>query len=420
MTSERKKAQIRRIMELKERLGAVIYAHYYQRSEVKALSDFTGGSRAILRRAAVSRARSIVVCGVDFMERAVARLRPDVQVAAPRADAACPFSQAAGPELVRAARALCPGRPLAAGMKAREDVLDLCDLDLSLEAARDASLDRPLAGAGGFCRVGSLARSGSRRLSLALSLGRLPGQSPAPERAIPGDGGLFSPAVLPGLDSLSGAPGLEAYGDLAPRCAIHAQVTVEEAARARAAYPGAMLCANGMCVPEVKGLCDVAGDSDRLAGFVAGSGAGEFVVFCEAGLAETLSAAYPEKVFRETETEMFCPSMKLTNVKDVLKALEDLEAAAAGGASAIALESGSVPDVAGTSEVAAAPAVAGAAGVGAALEAAGSAETDAGLRLREAPEAREALAAFKAKEAMEALEAFKAAGLGEFPGGAGR
>jgi quinolinate synthase len=43
----------------------------------------------------------------------------------------------------------------------------------------------------------------------------------------------------------------------------------------------------------------------------------------EAGLSESLGQAYPEKEFFEPGLEIFCPSMKLTNIKDILRALED-------------------------------------------------------------------------------------------------
>ncbi|MDR3154762.1 MAG: quinolinate synthase NadA [Deltaproteobacteria bacterium] len=333
MLSERKKIQVRRIMELKEILGAEILAHYYQRSEVKGLSDFVGGSRSILRRAAVSRARALIVCGVDFMAAAAARLRPDLPVIAPRQDAGCPYSRAAGPELAREARLRDPGLILAAGLKARPDVIAHCDLDLSLEAASDASLDS--APAAGF-------RAPSSGIRIPDSVFFSPAPAPAFHLRASAGSASRRVAILPGL---TGGPEGEAPGErlcgIAPACAIHAQTTAEEAARARATYPGALLGANVLCLPEVREACDFSGDSDGLARLVASLPAREYVLFCEAGLSETLEGRHPGSVFRTTETEMFCPNMKLTNVKDVLRALEALEAGAFPEAAALGpLEAG--------------------------------------------------------------------------------
>ncbi|MDR1036673.1 MAG: quinolinate synthase NadA [Deltaproteobacteria bacterium] len=373
MKSERKRNQARRIIELREILGAEILSHFYQRADVKALSDLVGGSRAVLRRAAVSPARALVVCGVDFMVRAVARLRPDIPVVYPRPDAVCPMSAKAGPETALAARRAFPCRRLAAGMKARADVAELCDADHSLDAAEDASLDLPLEGAPGSAGTGLGAGvSGSFTLRLvdtgpssrqglsscqgpSVRQGLSSSQGPSvrqglscrqvpsslqsqsfrqgssvrlgpPSRQGPSD---RDTAVLPLLDlEPSGIPGRLAYGDLAPVCAIHDQVEAAEVSRLREEFPAAVFGANSMCSPEVKAMCDFCGDADALARTVATSGAPEFLLFCEAGLSETLAQAFPAKIFRETETEMFCPSMKLTNVKDVLRALEGLVPAA--------------------------------------------------------------------------------------------
>jgi hypothetical protein len=144
--------------------------------------------------------------------------------------------------------------------------------------------------------------------------------------------------MLPGLDLLRPAgagspssggfsdarPGREVFGDLAPLCHIHAQVSADEILAARAMYPEAVVGANALCLPEVRAMADFSGDADALCGWVKGSEAKEFIIFCEAGLSDTMAGLFPDKVFRETETEMFCPNMKLTNIKDVLRALESL------------------------------------------------------------------------------------------------
>jgi quinolinate synthase len=46
------------------------------------------------------------------------------------------------------------------------------------------------------------------------------------------------------------------------------------------------------------------------------------LVVAESGLVESLAEAFPESRFFETEVEVFCPNMKLVNIKDVLAALE--------------------------------------------------------------------------------------------------
>ncbi|MDR2611465.1 MAG: quinolinate synthase NadA [Deltaproteobacteria bacterium] len=357
MPSERKRDQIRRILELRDALNAEILAHYYQRAEVKALADLVGGSRAILRRAAVSRAGALVICGVDFMAAAAARLRPDLPVLVPRPDASCPYSAAAGPVLVREARALAPGIALACGMKARADVIALCDVDLSLEAASDASLD--CAGVAARRQAAGPAPAAPTRGAAARAA------FPARPRPL---AWRDETAVLPGLDLLpSGRPGSAVFGESAPVCHIHAQVTAGELGALRLRHPRARVGANDLCLPGVRALADFTGDADALARGALSGPDGEYLLLCEAGLAETLAAACPGKTFLEPDTEMFCPNMKLTNIKDVLRVMEEHAASGRAGppAAAAAAGPGGFPDPPGAAGPPAAGVAAGEPGAGA-------------------------------------------------------
>jgi quinolinate synthase len=69
-------------------------------------------------------------------------------------------------------------------------------------------------------------------------------------------------------------------------------------------------------------MADFTGDSQSIFDWCASMPGGRFLVVAESGLAESLSESFPESLFFEIETEMFCPSMKLVNIKDVLAALE--------------------------------------------------------------------------------------------------
>jgi len=75
---------------------------------------------------------------------------------------------------------------------------------------------------------------------------------------------------------------------------------------------------NMLCRPEVRAAADFVGDSAGLNRFCSESRARDFIIVSEAGLAEFLTLARPEKNFYETEAEMFCPNMKLTNLKTVI------------------------------------------------------------------------------------------------------
>jgi quinolinate synthase len=99
---------------------------------------------------------------------------------------------------------------------------------------------------------------------------------------------------------------------------VHELATAEDLAAARAAHPGAVAAVNLLCRPEVRAAADFVGDSAGLRRFCAAGRAEEFIIVSEAGLAEFLAADMPDRRFHETEAELFCPNMKLTNLKSII------------------------------------------------------------------------------------------------------
>jgi quinolinate synthase len=110
-------------------------------------------------------------------------------------------------------------------------------------------------------------------------------------------------------------------------CQVHELATAEDLAQARGLHPGATVAVNLLGRPEVRAAADFVGDSAGISRFCSESRARDFIIVSEAGLAEFLTLARPEKNFYETEAEIFCPNMKLTNLKAVIDRLKSLEAA---------------------------------------------------------------------------------------------
>ncbi|MDR2352668.1 MAG: quinolinate synthase NadA, partial [Deltaproteobacteria bacterium] len=106
-----------------------------------------------------------------------------------------------------------------------------------------------------------------------------------------------------------------------PPCQIHAQIEESELHEARRAHPLAKVVVNRLCLSQVKALADFIGDAQELENFIAKSEAREFILVTESGLGESLRLNHPGKKIHELQTEMFCPNMKLTNIKDILAAM---------------------------------------------------------------------------------------------------
>ena len=266
------------IRDLAASRGVDILAHFYQRAEIKAVADFVGGSYEVVERAlAAGPGRRVLVCGASFMVEAVLAGRPRAEIWTPRTDLACPLADAVSPEEVREARRRFPRALVVVDMKARPEIRALADLEISPATA-------------------------------AEKLTRLGG---APLLALPG----------PHLVDWAGFGAQVAWRWPRAVCQVHELATADDLAEARAGHPGAPVAVNMLCRPELRAAADFVGDSAALSRFCAESRARDFIIVSEAGLAEFLASARPEKNFYETEAEMFCPNMKLTNLKTVIDRL---------------------------------------------------------------------------------------------------
>ncbi|MDR2724723.1 MAG: quinolinate synthase NadA, partial [Candidatus Adiutrix sp.] len=259
-----------------------ILAHFYQRAEIKAVADFVGGSYEVVEKAlAAGPGRRVLICGASFMVEAAQAGRPRAEIWTPRTDLSCPLAEAVGPEAVEEARRRFPRARVVVDLKARPEIRALADLEISPATA-------------------------------AERLSRLAG---APILALPG----------PQLVDWAG------FGDQVvwrwPRavCQVHELATADDLAEARDRHPGAPVAVNLLCRPEVRAGADFVGDSAGLGRFCAESPARDFIIVSEAGLAEFLTLSRPDKNFHETEAEIFCPNMKLTNLKAVIDRLKTLE-----------------------------------------------------------------------------------------------
>ena len=86
------------ILELKEKIGATILAHYYQEGEIQAIADITGDSLKLAREATKVDSPVIVFCGVLFMAETAKMLNPSKKVLLPDLEAGCSLVDSCPPE----------------------------------------------------------------------------------------------------------------------------------------------------------------------------------------------------------------------------------------------------------------------------------------------------------------------------------
>lgn len=100
------KAEIRRMCEEK---NAVVLAHYYTTGDIQEVADFVGDSLALARKAAVTDAKIIVMCGVHFMAETCKLLSPEKKVLSPDLNAGCSLADSCSAEDLRKWKTENPG-----------------------------------------------------------------------------------------------------------------------------------------------------------------------------------------------------------------------------------------------------------------------------------------------------------------------
>ncbi len=86
------------ILDLKEKIGATILAHYYQEGEIQAIADITGDSLKLAREATKVDSPVIVFCGVLFMAETAKMLNPSKKVLLPDLAAGCSLVDSCPPD----------------------------------------------------------------------------------------------------------------------------------------------------------------------------------------------------------------------------------------------------------------------------------------------------------------------------------
>lgn len=269
------------INRLKREKQAVILAHSYVEPEIiHGVSDFKGDSYFLSLQAKRSNAKIIVFSGVVFMAETAKILCPDATVVVPDRGSGCSLADSITGGDVRRLKALHPGAPVVcyinstAEVKAESDVCvtsgNVVDIMAALEAPRILFVpDRLMAQ---NVRI-ELARRGVTKEIIAS------------------DG----------------------------TCMVHDQFTADQAAAARAQFPGLKIVAHPECPEAVASAADFVGSTGAMMKYVRTTEAPYFLMLTECGLVSRLEMEDPEKRF--IGGCRLCPYMKLNSLEKIRDAL---------------------------------------------------------------------------------------------------
>lgn len=267
-----------KINELKRKLGAVIVAHNYQRSEVQDIADFVGDSLELSRRCTEVEAEIIVFCGVHFMAETAAILNPNRTVLLSAEKAGCPLADMITAEELRIWQQKYP------------EARVVCYVNSSAEVKAESYIC--CTSANGVKVVEQL----------------------------PGDSILFIPdRNLGHYISRQTKKNIILFPGF---CIVHNRITLEQVKKAKELHPEAQLLAHPECRPEVIDLADGVLSTSQMIRYAKESPKTSFIIATEEGLLHRLRKENPGKSFYLVSDSQSCVNMKRTTLETLAQTME--------------------------------------------------------------------------------------------------
>ncbi|MEO8233679.1 MAG: quinolinate synthase NadA [Ignavibacteriota bacterium] len=266
------------ITKLKEKLNAVILAHYYQESEIQDIADFVGDSLELAKKAKSTSADVIVFAGVHFMAETAKILNPEKLVLLPDLEAGCSLAEGCPADEFEAFRKKHPNHIAITYINCSADVKALSDIICTSSSAE-----------------------------------KIINQIPMDQKI------LFSPDRNLGkyLIKKTGREMLLWDGS----CIVHETFSERKILDLKVKYPAAKLISHPECEEPILMHSDFIGSTSKLLSFVQEDSANQFIVATETGIIHQMKKAAPQKEYIPAPPEddtcscNECPYMKLNTLE---------------------------------------------------------------------------------------------------------
>ena len=276
----------REILELKEKLNAVILVHNYQVPEIQDIGDYVGDSLGLSQQAADTDADVIVFCGVHFMAETAKILSPEKTVVLPDRDAGCSLEESCPPDKLRKLQAT------------NDNFFTVTYINCSAEVKALSDV---------ICTSGNAQQ--------------------IVEKCPPDKDLLFVPDENLGqwVTDQTGRPMRLWPGS----CYAHVLFTKQSIERCRLQHPDAPVVAHPECVRTVRELADEVCSTEKMVSFCKDHPSDAFIVLTETGMMHRLVRELPDKTFVAGPTDHCacndCRFMKLNTIPKLLHCLKENE-----------------------------------------------------------------------------------------------
>lgn len=282
MTELHQQESIARINQLRKEKNAVILAHNYELGEIQDIADYVGDSLGLSIEARDADCEVIVFCGVKFMAETAKILSPDKTVLLPVEEAGCPMADMADAEQLRRFKREHPGAVTVAYVNSTAEVKTEVDICCTSANAAEVIAAIPADKEVIFLPDRNLGANVARQLGRKLIL-------------------------WPGF------------------CPTHMRISREMIRQRKQEFPDAAVMVHPECPPEVVEMADAAVSTGGMLKFARKTGAKQIIVGTELGIIHRLKKENPDKLFIPVSEQAVCPYMKLIELSDVLRSLENME-----------------------------------------------------------------------------------------------
>jgi quinolinate synthase len=268
------------ILKLKKQRNAIILAHNYQTPEIfHGVADIRGDSLALAREAAKAETDVIVMAGVHFMAETSKLLNPSSTVLIPDMKAGCSLADSITAADIRLLRQRYPGVP----------VVTYVNTSAAVKAESDIC-----------CTSGNAKK-------IVESLG-------VPEVIMLPDEYLAQNIARETKVKIITWKG---------HCEVHERFTADDIALFRKQNPGIIVLAHPECPPDVVAASDFAGSTAHMIHWVETNKPSRVVLLTECSMSDNVAAQNPQTEF--IRPCQLCPHMKRISLKNIRRALENME-----------------------------------------------------------------------------------------------
>ena len=223
------------ILRLKKEKDVCILAHSYQAREICEIADFTGDSYKLSVDASKADNQNILMCGVRFMAETCKILSPEKTVVLASPIAGCAMADQMDKALIEQVKKHYPNHTVVAYINTTASLKTICDVCVTSSSA-------------------------------VKIVNRIPNKDI-----------LFIPDCNLGAHVAAQCPDKN-IKLLNGGCPIHACVTADDVAKAKALYPDAELLVHPECVPAVCAQADYIGSTSGIMDYAVKSDKKEFII----------------------------------------------------------------------------------------------------------------------------------------------